>query len=188
MNFRFDITKAIEATSRFLELSGGELGVGQLGKRIYLADRRSLKLYRYPIVGDTYASMKNGPMVSTVYDLTKDPAKRKDWVSEESWQQRWDRHFSRERFVVKLREAVEPSALSRADLEIIEEVNGWIRPYDPPEKFPELSEKLHRLLPEWRDPGESRIIITVEALLDALKMTAAEKEDVLEQSRFQSRG
>lgn len=187
MNFRFNITKAIEATSRFLELSGSELGIGQLGKRLYLADRRSLKLYRYPIVGDRYTSMKYGPMVSTVYDLTKAPTQRKDWVIDASWQQRWDRHFTREGRVVRLREAVAPAALSRADLDIIAEINEWIRPFDDPKRWEELSKRLHDMLPEWEDPGESSKAIRVETLLDALQLSPAEKADVLEQSQFQPR-
>ncbi len=187
MNFCFDITKAIEATSQFLELSGRELGVGQLGKRLYLADRRSIELYRYPIVGDRYASMRNGPMVSTVYDLTKDETERKLWVKDPSWQKRWDRHFERQGMRVRLLTPAKPAALSRADLEIIAEVNEWIRPYDDPSRWEELSTLLHDMLPEWEDPGKSSKAIKVESLLDALRLTQAEKEDVIEQSRFQPR-
>ena len=48
---------------------------------LYLADREAYAKWGKPITGDTAVSMKHGPVLSTVYDLTKGelPSLRADW-------------------------------------------------------------------------------------------------------------
>ncbi len=45
-------------------------------KMLYIADRESLRKWEEPITGDTPVSMEHGPVLSTIYDLTKGLAMR----------------------------------------------------------------------------------------------------------------
>jgi uncharacterized phage-associated protein len=175
--FRFSITKASEAVAYLLNLAGGSLKIGQLGKFLYLADRRSLEVSHRPIIGDSYASLPRGPMVCVVYDLSKVDGYDKRRVASASWQEKWDRHFSRGP-LVRLKLDAEPLELSPRELRILSDVYGqWSKL-----SWEELSRRLHDELPEWEDPEKSSKPISIEAMLSALGFKQQQIEDVWDQA------
>ncbi|MSU62857.1 MAG: DUF4065 domain-containing protein, partial [Pedosphaera sp.] len=66
MNFSFNIRKATEVATQFLQRGGGTINTMKLVKLIYLLDRLSLDRRGIPVVGGDYLSMRNGPVVSEV--------------------------------------------------------------------------------------------------------------------------
>ena len=69
--FRFNCAKSAQAAATLLKLNGGAMDKYIFIKMLYIADRESLKKWDEPITGDTPCSMEHGPVLSTIYDLTK---------------------------------------------------------------------------------------------------------------------
>jgi uncharacterized phage-associated protein len=49
----------------------GRVDFHRIFKILYFADEKHLALYGFPIVGDEYIAMKNGPVPSITYDMVK---------------------------------------------------------------------------------------------------------------------
>lgn len=71
LTFSFNVGKSIQAAKVLLELNGGDMDKYLFIKMLYLADRESLKRWGESITGDNPVSMKYGPVLSTINDLTK---------------------------------------------------------------------------------------------------------------------
>jgi hypothetical protein len=69
VGFAFDTSKGSEAAARFAELAGGAINVLKLSKLTYLLDRLAIERRGVPVMGGSYYSMKDGPMISEVLDL-----------------------------------------------------------------------------------------------------------------------
>jgi uncharacterized phage-associated protein len=176
LKFRFDSRRAAEAASRFTELAGGTIDIVRLMKMLYLAERRSLELYRHPMFGDRYVSMKHGPVVSHSYNLLKaDPADKTGERNEDV--NLWATHFVRDGYMVRLQQRLAPAALSRADIEVINCVHEEWRVTDTWA----MVEKLHKSLAEWKDPGSTSTGIAVEDICIALKLKDSEVQDLRDQ-------
>jgi uncharacterized phage-associated protein len=82
IQFHFSAKKGAQAAGLLLNLHGGDLGNYVLIKMLYLADRESFARWGEPITGDSAVSMEHGPVLSTIYDLTKGlrPNLRGDWA------------------------------------------------------------------------------------------------------------
>ena len=70
IKFQFNRQKAIETV---LYLSNKEYGISRMRllKYIFFADLYHLNKYGRPILGDYYVAMKNGPVLSKLYNLIK---------------------------------------------------------------------------------------------------------------------
>jgi len=79
MEFRFDFDRSLEASAYFLKLGGGTMEHIRLIKLLYIAERELLAEQASPLTGDIYKAMKNGPVLSTIYDIIQD----KNWQSGE---------------------------------------------------------------------------------------------------------
>lgn len=66
-----DIEKLIQTTGYILKKYNGTLNYTKLIKILYLADRKAMSETGYSITGDSYVSMKDGPVLSSLYDLIK---------------------------------------------------------------------------------------------------------------------
>lgn len=66
-----DIEKLIQTTGYVLKKYNGVLNYTKLIKILYLSDRRAMEKTGYSITGDAYVSMKDGPVLSGLYDLIK---------------------------------------------------------------------------------------------------------------------
>lgn len=67
----FDIDKTVQVAAYFLKLAGGKMNYLRLLKLLYLANRESLKENATLIIFDRAFALRNGPILSTVYDLIK---------------------------------------------------------------------------------------------------------------------
>jgi len=74
IRFPFNVEKSAQAGAFLLKMNGGEFDTYKFIKFLYLADREALRCWNEPITGDHAASMPYGPVLSTIYDLTKGTA------------------------------------------------------------------------------------------------------------------
>lgn len=155
MKFRFNDRKTAQAAAYLLKLNAGRMNYMQLIKLLYLADRKMLIEHGQPITGDVFVSMKNGPVLSTVLNIVKKDAATPVSV--------WSEYISDPSgFEVTLKVAeTHTDELSRYELRLLEEMH---RQFGHMDKW-ELVNMLHRLLPEWRDPGNSSAAISPEDIL-----------------------
>jgi uncharacterized phage-associated protein len=159
IRFRFDERKAAAAASVFIGLAGGQMDYFDLLKQLYYADRESLDLTGRPITGDRLFSMKDGPVLSRVYDLMKAAYKGQPIAGP------WSEHIeAKGRYGLKMRGTVETGPLSERELKIIKDVFARHREYD---KWA-LRNKTHKDLPEWTHPGKTSKEIRIEDLLRTL--------------------
>src|SRR5688572_24831629 len=71
MTLQFDIRKTVAAASVLCERAGGRLDILYLVKMLYWADRQALLRWRRPITGDSFHSLRCGPIVGRSYDLMR---------------------------------------------------------------------------------------------------------------------
>lgn len=166
MEYAFSERKTAEAAAHLLRLADGEMDLIVLLKLLYLADRRALVERGMPITGDRLVSMKNGPVLSRVYDASKGK-----WVGMPSW----DRFVSRpkdgdpEKPVRLLQEPPVDGALSDYEIDLLTEVH---QEYGHEDKW-DLRNLTH-LLPEYTHPGVSTLPIDPRTILEAAGKTPDE--------------
>lgn len=155
MTLQFDIRKAVAAATVVCQRAGGAIDIIYLVKMLYVADREALLRWRRPITGDSFASLPLGPIVSRCYDLMRGRAmgpEQKIWFS-----------TFRERKGNKI-ELVNPAdhgPLSQREIDLL------IESHDRLVGIPvnDMIDYLHKMLPEWRDPGDSSFPIQPEEIL-----------------------
>ena len=118
----------------------------KLMKLLYLADRESMDQIDEPITADTPVSMKNGPVLSSTYNLMKGETQSANW-------RRWVADIKDNE--VELRHQVSSrddfDELSDFDIDILEKIwaeHGHKTRWD-------LVDFTHKYCGEWRDPGIS---------------------------------
>jgi len=173
LKFTFDPKKAAQAAAILLKLNGGDMDKYLFVKMLYLADRESMKKWGEPITGDCIASMQLGPVVSTIYDLTKGlrPSLRADW---EPYISNADDDGHRIRLLA------EPSTdeLCKAEITILTETFQKFKDYT----FKQIRDYTHSL-PEYEDVGNSSKPIDPETILRHVCRTSEEIDEA--QKRFQ---
>lgn len=158
MKFRFNERKAVQAAGRLIAQSGGEMNYLALMKLLYLIDREALLRFGRPITGDAVFAMKQGPVLSAVFDR----------VSQKKQHRRpsaWHNFIPRPApyvYTVRFSGVPERGALSEAEVALIDEIYAKYRNFSE-EELVELTHKL----PEWSDPGTSSKRIPFEAILRA---------------------
>ena len=173
----FDEKKTTQAAAFFLKKSGGAEDYMKLLKLLYISDREALLRWGRPITFDKYVSMKRGPVLSSTYDLISDgpePGKVSFWS---------DHITATPKYAVKLVQDTGDEELSPAEIELMEEV---YRKYGHMDKW-ELVKLLHKILPEWQDPGNSSTPISYRDILKAggrTELEVAAVEDDLEHLSF----
>jgi Protein of unknown function (DUF4065) len=168
VHFVFDIRKAIAATAYLCHRNGGGLNVLHLIKMLYAADREALIQWNRTITGDSFFSMKNGPVLSRAYDLMCGKILGSDMEA-------WKSVFTpRDGNIISLRgSGVDLGPLSRRETAVLEKA------YRKFKNVPvgRLIEFLHKTLPEWKDPGGSSAPIDPR---DILFQNGFSEEDVAE--------
>ena len=120
--FKLDTRKAIEASATLLRHVQHKLmGRKRLLALLYLADRECLKRTGRPIIGGKLVAMKYGPIHSEVYDLIK--GGHKD-------QPQWSSHFENETYNIVLCDELSISALSRYEIDLLDEISKKYSGYD----------------------------------------------------------
>jgi uncharacterized phage-associated protein len=139
----FNEAKATQAAAQLLTWRGGTMSYMKLIKLLYLADREALLRWERPITTDRWVSMKNGPVVSQIYNLIREePAPGEDGL--------WRRHIQPAGYDVRLVAPIDDDELSAAEVRLLHQIfalhgrrNRW-----------ELVSISHTL-PEWKHPGPS---------------------------------
>jgi hypothetical protein len=171
----FDISKAV-ASAAFITKNCDDISIFILMKMMYCAERNTLAEWHRPITGDSFASLKKGPILSRTYDLIKGnvSATNSDMV-------KWSKHFSpREGDKIKL--LADPDFRVLSKLEVIalkasiEEINSLIKAHGL------IADELHKRWPEWKDPaqfGQGSIPLTVEEVLSEVVEDPDEVERIV---------
>jgi uncharacterized phage-associated protein len=135
----------------------------KLMKLLYLADRRSMDVYGFPISGDHVVAMPHGPVLSMTLNLIDGDV--------ESCENGWESWISdKENHEVSLKRMPSPELLdelSAADLNALDAVwndfghmNRW-----------QIRDYTHNHCPEWKDPNGSSVAIPYEDIFGALGKT-----------------
>ncbi len=163
----FSEQKTAEAASVFLHLNNGQMNYMKLLKLLYLADRAAIEQWERPITNDHYASMDQGPIPSTTYNVVKRTAVGHGEL--------WNAVIEGQgRYEVRLRgEPLESKKLSQAEIDLIHQIfekyGGW-DPFD-------LVDFTHTL-PEYEDPKGSSLPIRMETILKALRFSDEDIERI----------
>ena len=170
IRFNCNEIKTTQDAALFLKLNGGKMNYMKLIKLMYLADREALSRWERPLTGDSYFSMKNGPILSNVLD----------WISygeRPDEKLYWCRHISNpSRYNISLKKDPGQDELSKREIKLIEEI------YEKYKKFNqwEMVDICHKILPEWENPGTTSIQIQIEDILKATCKTDREIEIIEE--------
>lgn len=154
--------KSAQIAAWFIAQAGGTMPHLKLMKLMYLADREAMRSCGFPMTGDRFVSMPNGPVLSNTLSHINDDAFSVDggwdtWISDKANYE-----------VALLREAT-PQALdhlSRADLAVLESVWGQ---FGHMGKY-QIRDYTHnpRNCPEWKDPNGSSNPIAYKTVFEAL--------------------
>jgi hypothetical protein len=143
----FNEKRTTQAAAQFLRMADGRLPYLVLLKFLYLLDRAALLRWGSPITGDTYYSMRWGPLLEKTHDLITE-----DQPDDEARASFWKNHIEQRGFDVALVSDPGDDELSKADDELISEV--FEKAFA---KFKELKydrfrfcEHLHAVLPEYK--------------------------------------
>ena len=172
ISFAFSPKKSAQAAAVLLGLNGGDMDKYLFIKLLYLADRKALQKWEEPITGDAVALMQYGPVLSTIYDLTKGKASR----SRDIWRQ-YISDADPETNVVSLLGDPGTSELSPAEIAILARVHAIYGKYD----WRKMRDFCHEL-PEFEDVGASSKILPTEELLQAIGFSEAKISEA--QKRF----
>ena len=168
--FVFDEKKATDAAAYLLSLNNNRLPYMKLMKLLYIADRVSLSEYHYSITTDSYYSMKFGPVVSGIYDCIRH---WNDLPDDSPWKRTI--YINKEKYEAVLTDENNPfDMLSEEEKDILRDANNG---HDSENQF-ELSQFTHSF-PEWKDPGNSRIPLSIEEIINATVKDEKEKKEAL---------
>jgi uncharacterized phage-associated protein len=164
IRFNCNEIKTTQDAALFLKLNGGKMNYMKLIKLMYLADREALSRWERPLTGDSYFSMKNGPILSNVLD----------WISAGERPHEklyWRRYISNpSRYNVSLEKDPGENELSKREIELIKEIDEKYKNFDQWE----MVDICHKILPEWENPGTTSIPIQIEDILKATCKTDRE--------------
>ena len=163
MEFVFDIDKAVAAAAYVTKRCGKEISGFILIKILYGAERDALASWHRPITGDSFVSMKKGPVLSRIYDLIKGSV-----LSTNSDMVKWSKHFSPRKSNNNIELIAEPDFrfLSKRETAVLEKsaqhISSLIKQHGL------IADVLHHEWPEWKDPsdcGKGAIPLTLEEVL-----------------------
>ena len=144
---QFNEKRATQAAAEFLKRSHGRLNYMVLLKFLYLLDRAALLNWGSPITGDSYHSMRWGPLLSRTHDLITE-----ELPDDEAQASFWRNHIEQERYDVVLKRDPGNDELSEADERLISEVfEKYFTIYRELNSNPfRFCDYLHTILPEYK--------------------------------------
>lgn len=165
----FDEEKATDAATRLLRQAGGHMTRLELIKLLYFAEREATERHNRPICGGRYFSMDHGPVLSEVYDLIKGTQLSTVWAA----------RIETDGDDVILREDCPPSAVSQAELDVLDAIYGeW-----GSQTLDDILKHAHQDLTEWTDPHGSSSLIEPVSFLEAVGKTEQEISDIAAEVR-----
>src|SRR5438045_2130727 len=147
MDFVFDIDKAVAAAAYLVKkCRNREISIFLLLKIMYAAERDALAKWHRPITGDSFASMKRGPVLSRTYDLIKGTVS-----STNSDMIKWSQLFSaRAGNNIRLISEPDLDVLSEREVSVLDQAIREISELIKEKGL--ISDALHERWPEWKDP------------------------------------
>lgn len=137
MHFRFDFAKTLQAAAVLLDTDNGQMGYMRLLKLLYIADRELLAETGRPLTGDRVLAMKQGPVLSRVFDLIKGQTAQAD---------EWSDYLHTEAYKVLLKKKPGRGKLSKRE---VQKLHTLSERYRQLEDF-DLSELTHQFA-EWQE-------------------------------------
>jgi len=173
MKLNFDEIKTTQAAAYILKKSSSSRYYLKLIKLLYLADREAINHLGLPITQDTYVSLGYGPVLSKTYDLLSNEPNPE-------FPSYWHNYISNpSNYQITLTNDPGIGQLCLAETEVLDET---IEKFDQFDRWALVH--LTHLLPEYHDPGNSSLPITIEDILNALKKTEEEKSQILQKMEF----
>jgi hypothetical protein len=172
----FDIEKMVQICGYMLRKHDGRLNYIKLIKLLYLADKEALKGSIHTITGDMYVSMKNGPVLSQLYDLVRGKAE------DRAAQNIWDCRFTKDGYdLIAVSDRIPVGKLSRFERGILDRIDSQFHDSD----IHDLIAYLHRpdICPEWRDPGNAIIPISFRDVLKSVGCSDEETAWIVEENQ-----
>jgi len=174
----YNVRKTAQVVAFFAIKEGGEINVLKLAKLLYLADRRFLDLYDYPILFDKLVSMRHGPVNSLTLDYINGEAAGADWDAFIAGRANYNVGLKNKTLTFeKLDE------LNDAEIEVLEET---YRKFGGMDQYA-LVKFTHNPgnCPEWEDPDGSSATIPYARVFKYLgKKESAMLAQAIEEERF----
>jgi hypothetical protein len=170
------VDKLIQTVGYLLRKYNHRLNYTKLIKELYLADKESLRAANQTITGDTYVSMKNGPVLSGLYDLIR--GKYRD----RNTQLLWDSRFTTDGLdLIAVVDRIPDGKLSRFEKQTIDSIDKEFHA----KSYGQMIDYVHdpNVCPEWKDPGSSSAPIKMRDLLAGIGRSREEIEWILEENR-----
>jgi len=147
----FNVRKAAQVAAYFAKAEGGAINVLKLVKLIYLANRKAMEKFDFPLVNDNLVSMDQGPVNSITYDYINGYAdERRSW--EEFITDRSHYYVGLVNIALDVDDLDE---LSDFELDALRETWSAVGHLD---KW-EIRNYTHDNCPEWEDPDGSSLPI-----------------------------
>lgn len=150
--------KLIQIAAIILNRNNGRINYTKLIKLIYLANRAFINKTGDFMIDDILCSMKNGPVLSGLYDLIKGNYKDKKVQSV------WDYFFKTESYDLCALKDVPFKELSRAEKNILEQIESRFHDYS----YQYMIDYTHKNCPEWEDTKSSSKMISDRTLYEAI--------------------
>ena len=173
MDFVFDIRKTVAASAFLCDLNEGHVSVLYLMKMLYLADREALLNWRRPITGDRFFSLEQGPILSHTYNLCKGIVAGPEG-------KQWDAVFTKTGKWINHNGQAGKSWLSGREEAALKAAFKKITAMPTKKK---MVEHLHKILPEWEDPGKSSRPIEAETIFIKEGFEREEIEEAMDEIR-----
>jgi uncharacterized phage-associated protein len=172
-----NVEKLIQAVAYLLKKYEHRLNYTKLIKLLYLADKESLRECNQTITGDTYVCMKNGPVLSGLYNLIKGQSGNRDT------QCLWNSKFSRDgNDLVALVDRIPDGKLSRFEKTALDKINTQFQSAS----FGTMIDYVHDRAncPEWKDPGHSSSRLEMKDLLASIGRSPEEINWILDEQKM----
>ncbi len=161
----FNLKKLVQIVSYLLNKNDGKMNYTKLIKLLYISDKKCLENYDYTITGDSYSSMKNGPILSNLFDLIKN----RFYI--DSDQNYWDNNFEINNYNISLinnyRNNI--SKLSKAETDILDETYAKYKDYTWQQMIDDvLHDKKNFPEVKWDTVGLSSERIEITSILKSL--------------------
>lgn len=154
------IKKILQEIAYLLRLNNGRMNLIKIIKELYLADRLSIDEREESISGDTFYSLKNGPILSAALDiLTSDLMYYSEYFAKEPAEDPKERYYDD----IILKQDPGQDCLSKNDKKYLEHVFNKYKAF----KAFELVDETHKL-PEWTPLESGRKEISFADILKAL--------------------
>lgn len=165
----FRIEKLVQVAGHLLKLNNFKMNYLKVIKILYLADRESINRTGQSITGDSFVSMKNGPVLNKLYELIKNK------YNSHKMQDFWNTRFSTDGYdLIANFDRIPDGLLSSFEKKTIEGLSEQFKDT----AFGDMIKYVHEICPEWEETDTS-IPISIEHILECLGRTPEEIECIM---------